>query len=117
VTSLKPGVKLGSIRPEMAVALAIAASVFERLGIDCTVTSAMDGEHAAKSVRHPRSLHYEGLALDLRLPSKQGARAASDAVIADALRAALGVEFDVVLEVDHLHLEFDPKPAAPATST
>jgi hypothetical protein len=112
VISLKPGVKVGGIRPEMVVALAIVASVFERHGLDVVVTSALDGEHMVGS------LHGKGLALDLRLPSKMGARTASDTVMAAALRAALGEEFDVVLEATpgHLHVEFQPKPAAPAVA-
>lgn len=65
----------------------------------CVLTSARDGKHA------PGSLHQVGQALDFRnrnWPDSIG--------MADSLRAKLGPDFDVVLEKDHLHIEFDPKP-------
>jgi hypothetical protein len=113
IVALKPGVRLGGLRPEMATGLIVIASVFDAKGVPLTVTSGLDGEHKAHSPRHPRSLHYEGLALDLRLPSRHTGHVQCDAEMKANLQQALGSEFDVVLEGDHLHCEFDPKePAA-----
>ena len=115
MTSFKPGVKLAGIKPEMAMGFTVIASVFEAHGIPCVVSSGLDSVHAAKSARHPRSLHYEGLALDLRLPGRWTGTAwrdksdpAIDRAVHAALAAALGPEFDVVLEATHIHVEFDP---------
>lgn len=64
------------------------------------ITSALDSEHRVGS------LHYVGLALDYRtrhIPAEQLI------TIADTIRQRLGEQFDVVLESDHLHVEFQPK--------
>lgn len=52
------------------------------------------------------SLHYVGLAADLRTSNVP---APFVGVIAVDLRMALGAEYDVVVEETHLHLEFQPK--------
>lgn len=102
---LKPGVKLSGIRPEMVLAALVADEIFAKHGAELTITSAIDGEHSLGS------LHYQGRALDFRTRTmlthqREPCR--------DALADALGTEFDVVLEDDHIHVEFDPKPAGGA---
>lgn len=98
--SLKPGVRISGIRPELLLAIIAAERVFEKAGHDVTVTACVEGKHAANS------LHYVGLAVDLRT---------KDILPADALgiiariKVALGDDFDVVHEVDHVHIEFQPK--------
>jgi len=62
-----------------------------------TITSARDGQHM------DGSLHYDGAAVDLRIWG-----IADPTATADRLRRDLPREFDVILEADHLHLEFDP---------
>ena len=96
---LKPGVKLGGISPEMAVAAVVIESVIP----GAVITSALDGKHSTNS------LHYKGRAFDVR------SKTISDkpSVLA-FLKAALGAEFDVILEGEgtdneHLHVEWDPK--------
>lgn len=69
-----------------------------------TITSGNDGTH------HPNSLHYVGLALDWRtkdLPSRTATPVVQRLI--RLLQEELGVQFDVVLEDDHIHTEFDPK--------
>ena len=97
---LKAGVDLRGIKPQMAVAYTIAAQVYQAHGYHCTITSASDGRHG------PNSLHYSGNALDLRT---RDIKAEDQPVVHQALRSALGGQFDVVLEKDHIHVEFDPK--------
>jgi len=66
----------------------------------CVVTSAFDGQHK------PGSLHYVGRALDFRIwdvPSEERADLAAH------IRDRLGPDFDVVLEANHIHIEYDPK--------
>jgi hypothetical protein len=100
---LKPGVKLEGVCPEIVLALQVANTVYEDAGQRLTVTSVCDGTHK------PGSLHYKGKAADLRLRDVPRARWET---LREMVAAAVGVEFDVVLELEppHLHLELDPKP-------
>ena len=98
---IKLGVDLRGLTPQLAIAYTIACQVYwERCQVRCVITSASDGTHG------PHSLHYKGKALDLRTNTIP--RHALQAVYAD-LKTALGSQFDVVLETDHFHIEFDPK--------
>ncbi len=80
-------------------AMAKAQEVMAPFG-PVVVTSLMDGDHM------PTSLHYAGMALDLRT---RGIGPGQQAEIVAALKAALGASYDVVLEGDHIHVEYDPK--------
>lgn len=95
-------VKLSDLRPQMVLALLILDPVFAQFGEDVVLTSANDGDHGA-------IVHYVGLAVDLRtrgipkatLPKMQSA----------ALKALGGVasEYDLLIESNHFHLEWDPR--------
>lgn len=96
---LKPGVRVVGVRQEIVLAITIAHSVFAAHGYTCTVTSIVDGQHSAKS------LHYPGCAFDARTRHLADGLAET---IANELSEALGVDYDVVLEPTHLHIEFQP---------
>lgn len=98
---LKPGVRVLGMRPELVLALTIVRAVYEAhgAGASCTITSVVEGTHTRAS------LHYTGCAADLRRPPQAGLAA----VIVEAAKAALGDDYDVILEADHIHLEFQPK--------
>lgn len=100
---IKAGVDLRGLTPQMAVAYTIACTVYQRHNYDCVITSGSDGKHG------PNSLHYSGKALDLRT---NNLRSESVHPIYLKLKQALGEQFDVVLESDHIHLEWDPKEQA-----
>lgn len=97
--SIKPGVRVLGVRPEIVLALAIVkdAYVTRDQGAQFVVTSIMEGTHKRAS------LHYMGCAADLRLPTQFAAE-----IVADA-KARLGDDYDVILEGNHVHLEFQPK--------
>lgn len=97
---IKAGVDLRGLTPQMAVAYTIACAVYQRQNYDCVITSGSDGKHG------PNSLHYSGKALDIRT---NNLRSESVHPLYLKLKQALGLQFDVVLETDHIHLEFDPK--------
>ena len=102
---LKPGVKLQNLRPQIVLAAMIVRDVYAKHGLDLRITSANDGKHK------DTSLHYAGHAVDLGTKYDTGIQYPQhlrDVVIAD-LRAALGADFDVVDEPDHIHVEYDPK--------
>lgn len=98
---IKSGVDLRGLAPQMVLAYVIALDVYrEKVGTVCVITSASDGKHG------PNSLHYKGKALDFRTNNLRGPQVHP---IYLALKEALGAQFDVVLEDDHIHCEFDPK--------
>ena len=103
---LKAGVKLAHLSPQMALGAAIVAAVYSRFGVECVVTSANDSKHSQ------RSKHYVGDALDFR--TKQATLDGREEDLREEVKAALGDDFDVVLEDvgtdnEHLHVEYDPK--------
>lgn len=95
---IKNGVDLRGLSPQMAIAYTIATKCYGQY--DCVITSASDGKHG------PNSLHYKGCALDLRTRHLNGQQL--QAIYAE-LKESLGDQFDVVLEADHIHLEYQPK--------
>lgn len=95
---LKEGVDWHEIDHRIYHAVAIAAEVWKGLGKPTlTITS---GRRPATG---RRSWHWYGCAVDLRIWGLD-----DPAVAARRLAAALGDDYDVVLESDHIHVEFDP---------
>lgn len=104
---LKEGVLLEkggvTVSPQILLALQIAEGVWRDNGVrDLVVTSLLDGVHS------PKSLHYQGKAVDIRTKGMS----ASAVRLHSMLRAALPTnQFDVILEGlneagEHIHLEF-----------
>lgn len=95
---IKPGVQLHP-STVWAVAMPIIFEVFRDYDVSPVITSGTDGRHM------PESLHYVGLAFDFRTRHVQP----DDRIpLTAALQAGLGEAFDVVLESDHIHVEYDP---------
>jgi len=103
--SLKPGIKIYGIKPEILLGLIIIERVFDSLNIPCVVTSPANNSEAHSSTN---SLHYTGQAIDIRLPSRYNPSAGLDKSVTDSIRNVLGEEFDVVLESNHIHVEYQP---------
>lgn len=98
---IKPGVDLRGLCSQMSVAYTIAMYVYqEKAQVPCVITSGSDGKHG------PHSLHYCGKALDFRTNNLRGPQVHP---VFMELKAALGDQFDVVLEDDHIHVEWDVK--------
>lgn len=94
---VKNGVKPKNL---IIAAAAINAASDANLTNDIVITSGTDGKHMVGSK------HYIGDALDLRrsnIPSKL-----LDTYLT-RLRGRLGGDYDVILEIDHIHIEYDPK--------
>lgn len=103
---IKPGAKIKGIQPEILIGLHIVEEVINSLGYDTTLTEATGGKHM------PDSLHYKGLAVDIR--SKDISLSTTKANVIKYAKSSLGDEFDFILEDEgapneHFHLEFDPK--------
>lgn len=101
--NLKAGVNFNGIQAPILRALADIAPIMEATG-EFTVTAALDGKHMEGS------LHYKGLAVDLRshhIPHNRRA----DVMV--EIRKKLGQDYDVIMEGagtpnEHIHLEHDP---------
>lgn len=94
------GARIAGIKPEMLVAIAVANEVFNQHGQDCVVTACTDGKHG------DHSLHAFGYAVDLRTRSFAPEKINT---IAQLIARRLSTEYDIVIESDHLHVEFDPR--------
>ena len=68
---------------------------------EAVITSTYEGTHS------PGSLHYCHQAIDIRKPIYMAKIPIVDFV--EQLIQILGEDFDVVLESDHIHIEYDPK--------
>jgi rhamnogalacturonyl hydrolase YesR len=96
---IKTGANIQGIDLRLRPGLVHANNVWKQLGQELVITSGLDGEHSAGS------LHYYGLAIDVRtryFNNKEKKEAAS------TLRSLLASEFDVIEEGNHIHIEYDP---------
>ena len=107
---LKRGVKIEGIKPECILGIISVNAYFEKHNVDFWITSVKDGKHGENS------LHYGGYAFDVRirnLDGVDGSFSSEDIVLANVyakeLAELLGGLFDVVVESDHIHVEYDPK--------
>lgn len=105
---LKHSARITGLRTEILFAVIVAEGVWRDKNLGrATITSCTDGKHSSGSK------HYIGAAIDLRtmnLTPDQVQFAATE------LKERLGVEYDVVAEGDHIHVEHDPKTAIGATA-
>ena len=98
ILSIKPGVRVRGLSNEILLAVMIAQSIYSETENAMVITSLTDGRHGIGS------LHHAGDAVDLRLPMP-----VTRLQIVSQLKTALGSDYDVVLESDHIHVEYDPK--------
>jgi len=94
---IKAGVDISRLRQEIRKKMnEIARRVWAIENEELVVTSTYEGSHSEGS------LHYADLAGDIR-QHKNGH------VLRQELRDKLGMDYDVVLAGDHIHIEYDPK--------
>jgi len=97
---IKDGVILAGLQLVMRKVLISADAIWNELGQELVITAGLDGAHSAGS------LHYYGLAIDLR--SRYFTKDEKEEA-AEKLRAALGSDYDVVVHKSHIHVEYDPE--------
>lgn len=81
------------------LAIMMAAPIFEKYGVDLVITSGMEGRHGL------RSMHYLGYAVDFR---NRDIKVTERGQIIVALQDALGPDYQVINEKDHIHVQFRP---------
>jgi len=95
---LKDGVDLVGLRREMREAFGAIDRTHQALADrEATITSTTEGRHSVK-----RSAHYRGDAVDVRTWHVDGEKFKS------ALVDALGPDYVVILESDHMHVHWGP---------
>ena len=95
---LKNGISLSKLQSCMIPAIICANDFCVSLKIPFVITSGNDGQHMANS------LHYIGLAIDMRTNQMTTEQQTS---CVSYLRERLDYCFDIILEVDHIHIEYD----------
>lgn len=96
----KEGVFMDNTSSHVLHAFVVIDIIHEKwTGTKATVTSIEDGKHKRLSK------HYEDNALDMRIWALERSRLPA---FVDDLEEALGNLYDVVLEHDHIHIEWDP---------
>lgn len=101
-------VQLGQLHPALALVLAgtVAPLLWQHFQADCVITSG--DEQSAKHAQ--TSLHYCGMAVDIRIMNPINGAPMFDAILfVDRLKKHLNCDFDVILESNHIHIEFQPK--------
>jgi len=95
---VKLGVDISRLERPARRALCVVEECFRDAGCEePVITSTYEGTHMACS------LHYSNKAFDIRLP----ARGCVEELLG-LLRRRLGDDFDLLMEGDHIHIEYDP---------
>ena len=89
-----------SLKPQIVLALIVVDQVMKGCGQEAVITSINDARHGENS------LHYDGGAVDIRSRTFSNPES-----VLGLCRLALGnsKDFDMILESDHFHLEYQPK--------
>lgn len=97
-------VRLTDLTARMMFGIMLVKEVFDDEGVDLWFTSVDDSAHGRGS-KHP-----DGDAIDIRTKHLQGGYVGAQAQrIYEKLKKRLAPLFDVVLEHNHIHIEYDPR--------
>jgi hypothetical protein len=101
-------ISLQNLQPQVVFALQLVGPVYEgaiESNEEGVITSVNDNIHSVAS------LHNSGNAVDLRIRDPYtGILYFSDpAYVVEEMQVKLNSDFDVILEKDHIHLEYQPK--------
>jgi len=94
---IKAGVDISRLKREIRRSLPKVEDAYNRYNEELIVTSTYESDHGAGS------LHYSDDAYDVRKANFNRLEIISE------IRVSLGKDYDVVDEVDHIHIEYDPK--------
>jgi hypothetical protein len=99
---LKRGVGVLGLSNAIILGDGIVSRIFNTMGFESIITSGTEDPE-----NHKRSSeHKKGDALDYRT---RHVSMTKHQALATQIRNALGKDFDVILESNHIHVEYDPK--------
>lgn len=109
--TLKPGVRVVGIKPEILLALTITDGVYRDLKLRCEVKSIVDGNHDGGP--YHTSSHYSGTSFDVTIPpveTFQAGNTTPEELLAE-LKARLGTEFFTSMNqaASHIHISYMPQ--------
>lgn len=94
-------ISLLGLSPQALFAMIVADQVAKEHGQELVITS------CSEDIKHSlTSLHFSGNAFDMRIRFWSKAEIIQ---IRNEIAARLGRHFDVVIEADHIHIEYQPK--------
>lgn len=96
---IKDSVTFSKLSPQIILALIIANDLYASYEVELVITSIDDSVHSITS------LHYTGFAVDLRISNLAPGQAA---LIVKELKKKMPNGFYILLEIDHIHIEYDP---------
>lgn len=99
----KDGVNITGIRTELLFGLMVCETVCQEVGVELFITSLNDSRHSLTS------LHYAGAAWDMRTTTFNVMTETQAQQVVDRLKIALPDDYDVVLESNHIHVEWQPR--------
>ena len=100
MVQFKDGVSVDGIKKETIALIVILNTYFElRIGKEFVVTSCTDGKHMKGSK------HYSGNAIDIR---SRHLTTSEINKLKSWFDCHHGVKYDMVVEKDHIHVEYDP---------
>lgn len=94
-------VRLDNLSSQITLAIFASAEIYKANGYDMTITSVSDGKHSRTS------LHYTGQAVDLRI--REIPESIVSKIHAEIKKALANGDYDVLLESNHIHIEYQPK--------
>ena len=97
---IKKGADIKGLNIHMRPALIAANKIWKNLNQELVITSGLDSTHSAGS------LHYYGRAIDVRTYYFS---TLEKTIAYESLKKALGKDFYIKLETDHIHIGYDPK--------
>lgn len=102
---IKPGAKLSnSLQPEILCIFPIIENLCGKYGVEFVITEGVGGRHREDSK------HYEGMAIDMRSRDfPDGSTGTVCSSFCHELRELLGSDYDIVMESNHIHIEYDKK--------
>ncbi len=99
---VKRGVSLRGIKWQIFLACIVAESVYNRSGYELIITSGSEGIHKFDT-------HADGWGVDWRTQFVPPIPVDVQKAIVKQIQDELGSEYDVILESDHIHCEYDPR--------
>ena len=90
------------VKPELLLGLYVADEVYREYGVSMVVTELCNTDGHSN-----QSLHYAGCAADIRVSNLPSYTNVEE--VARKIKQRLNIDYDVLPEGDHIHLEWQPK--------